>query len=68
MPCFALYAWCWRCIANTMVLSLWLARNSDRHVDEKMLRQNETSVSYADRAALVRLATLLQDGSYKRQH
>ncbi|CAE7742360.1 unnamed protein product [Symbiodinium sp. CCMP2456] len=33
------------------------ARNSDRHVDEKMLRQNEKSVSYADRADLVRLAS-----------
>eukprot|EP00439_Symbiodinium_sp_Y106_P031099 s2835_g3.t1 len=38
------------------VLAL-LSLNSDRHVGEKMLRQNEKSVSYADRADLVRLAS-----------
>ena len=61
---FSPYAWRWHCAARCMMLSLSLARNSDRHVGEKMLRQNEKSVSYADRADLVRLATLLQDGSY----
>ncbi|CAE7291433.1 unnamed protein product [Symbiodinium natans] len=40
----------------TEVLGL-LSLNSDRHVDEKMARQREKSVSYAHRADLVKLAS-----------